>query len=404
MRILIISQYFWPENFRVNDLCLELQNRGHEITVITGLPNYPNGSFMMGYTFFNNKIEIWNKIKVIRTKLFPRRNGSGIFLFINYLSFAIFSTIKIIFLKDKFDNIIVYQLSPGTVGLPGVVAKSKFKAPLSFYIQDIWPESLSDAGNIKSTFILKLADKMMLLFYQKSNQILVQSEGFVDFLVKKGVPISKLVYLPNTVESFYKPVEALDKYKNQMPKGFTILFAGNIGFAQDFNTIIKAAIYLQEKGIEINWVIIGDGRAKESLIDQIHFSKLSNNFHFFGIKPSEEMPYYFACADVLLVSLKKSVIFSLTIPSKVQSYLACKKPIIANMDGIGAKTIIKSKSGLVSNSGDYLKLATNIECMFNKSKTDLNNLAQNGYNYFLSNFERKIIYDKLELTLISLYV
>lgn len=403
MRILIISQYFWPENFRVNDLCLELQNRGHDITVITGLPNYPNGSFMKGYSFFSNKTEIWNKIKVIRAKLFPRRNGSGIFLFINYISFAIFSTIKILFLKDKFDKILVYQLSPGTVGLPGIVAKSKYKAPLSFYIQDIWPESLSDAGSIKSKIILKLVDKMMFLFYQKSNQILVQSEGFINFLEKKGINKSKLIYLPNTVESFYKPINPFDNHKNQMPKGFTILFAGNIGFAQDFTTIIKAAKLLQEKGIQINWVIIGDGRAKESLMNQINIYKLANIFHFFGIKPSEEMPYYFACADVLLVSLKKSVVFSITIPSKVQSYLACKKPIIANMDGVGAETIIKSNAGLVSNSGDYHQLAVNVESMYNMSKSELNNLAQNGYNYFLSNFERKIIYDKLETSLITLH-
>ena len=189
-----------------------------------------------------------------------------------------------------------------------------------------------------------------------------------------------------------------------MPSGFNILFAGNIGFAQDFNTIVKAAKILQEKSIEINWVIIGDGRAKDFFTEQLLNNKLLKNFFFFGIKPSEEMPYYFACADVLLVSLKKSLIFSLTIPSKVQSYLACKKPIIGNIDGIGALTIIKSKSGLVSSSGDYELLASNIECMCNKSVTEINNLSQNGYDYFLTNFERKIIYDKLESLLKSLYV
>jgi len=404
MRILVISQYFWPENFRINDLCIELQNRGHDIIVLTGIPNYPKGSFFSGYTFFYTKNEIWKNIKVIRTKLFPRRNGSGFFLFLNYISFAIFSSIKIYFIKDKFDRIIVYQLSPGTVGLPGIIAKLKFKAPLSFYIQDIWPESLTDAGNIKFKFILKLVDRMMLFFYHNSDQILIQSEGFIDFLVNKGVPISKLFYLPNTVESYYKPVKKKCEYQNQMPKGFIILFAGNIGFAQDFDTITKAAMLLQEKGIKINWVIIGEGRAKDFLINKINKLNLTNNFHFLGLKPSEEMPYYFACADLLLVSLKKSLIFSLTIPSKLQSYLACKKPIIANIDGIGAKTIIKSKSGLVSNSGNYKMLANNIECMYNKSKIELNDFAENGYNYFLSNYERKIIYDKLEFNLKSLNV
>jgi glycosyltransferase involved in cell wall biosynthesis len=403
MRILIISQYFWPENFRINDLCLELKERGHDITVITGLPNYPKGDFFNGYNFFSNKSDFWKGVKIIRCKLFPRKNGSSLFLFFNFISFPIFSSFRILFLKAKFDNIIVYQLSPGTVGLPGIVAKYKYNAPLSFYIQDIWPESLSDAGNIKSKFILKIVDKMMNYFYVHSNKILVQSEGFINFLNKKGIPKSKLTYIPNTVESFYKPVEILEKYKNQIPNGFNILFAGNIGYAQDFDTIVNAALILKEKNIEVNWVIIGDGRAKQSLIDKVFKLGLVKNFHFIGIRPSEEMPFYFSCASVLLVSLKDTLIFSLTIPSKVQSYLACKKPIIANINGIGAKTIVDSKSGLVSNSGDFEMLAKNIEEMVNKNSFEMNSFAINGYNYFLSNFERKIIYDKLEENLNSLH-
>lgn len=396
MKVLIISQYFWPENFRINDLCLELKDRGHEVTVITGLPNYPKGNYYKGYNFFSKKNENWNGIKIKRSKLFPRKNGSGIFLFINYISFALFSTLDILFLKDKFDNIIVYQLSPGTIGMPGVVAKYKFNAPLSFYIQDIWPESLSDAGNIRSNFILNLIDKMMNYFYQHSDKIILQSEGFIDFLVKKGVDKNKLLYIPNTVESYYKPVEVLNKYKSQFPEGFNILFAGNIGFAQDFDTIVNAATILNEKKIEVNWVIIGDGRAKQDLIDKINKKGVLNNFYFFGSRPSVEMPYYFSCADILLVSLKDSLIFSLTIPSKIQSYLACKKPIIANINGIAAQKIIESKSGFVSNSGNFEMLAKNIEKMKNKSAEELHTYSINGYNYFLLNFDRKIIYDKLE--------
>jgi glycosyltransferase involved in cell wall biosynthesis len=171
----------------------------------------------------------------------------------------------------------------------------------------------------------------------------------------------------------------------------------------DFDTIVNAALILKEKNIEVNWVIIGDGRAKQSLIDKVFELELVNNFHFIGIRPSEEMPFYFSCADVLLVSLKDTLIFSLTIPSKVQSYLACKKPIIANINGIGAKTIIDSKSGLVSNSGDFQMLANNIEEMVNKNSFEMNTFAINGYNYFLSNFERKIIYDKLEENLNTLH-
>lgn len=396
MRILVISQYFWPENFRVNDLCLELKNRGHQITVLTGLPNYPSGKFYKGYKFFNNKNEIWNGIKIYRTKLVPRHSGSPFFLILNYLSFALFSTLKIFLIKEKFDNIIVYQLSPGTVGFPAIAARIKYKAPLSFYIQDIWPESLSDAGGISSKNLLKLIDKMMNIFYKYSDQIIVQSEGFINFLVTKGVPRNKLVYIPNTVESFYKPVEILKEYKNQMPDGFNLLFAGNIGVAQDFESIINAAEILKKKGLKINWVIIGDGRAKDLAVKKIFNLNLTSSFYFLGSKKSNEMPYYFTCADILLVSLKKSTIFSLTIPSKIQSYLACRKPIIANIDGIGASIINDSNAGLSSPSGNYINLAHNIEIIYNKSIPEREQLGLNGYNYYLKHYERKIIYDKLE--------
>jgi glycosyltransferase involved in cell wall biosynthesis len=396
MRILVITQYFWPENFRVNDLCLELKNRGHKLTILTGKPNYPNGIFFDGYSFFNKNFEYWENIQIYRSKIIPRKNGNGINLFINYLSFTFFSCLKIFSIKDKFDKIIVYQLSPGTIGFTGVLAKFVFKAPLYFYIQDIWPESLTDAGGIKSNFILKLVNSMMNLFYKKSNLILVQSNGFIDFLVNKGVERNKIKYLPNTVESFYKPKKILDIYISKFPKGFNIIFAGNIGFAQDFDTILNAACILSKKKINLNWVIFGDGRAKDDLIIKIEKLNLSSNFYFLGTLPSVEMPFYFACADLLLVSLKSSTIFSLTIPSKIQSYLACKKPLIGNLDGAGAFIINESNCGKCSKSGDFEKLSSNIEFMYNLSNKERENYGTNGYNYYLENFDRKIVYDKLE--------
>jgi len=395
MRILVITQYFWPENFRINDLCLELKNRGHIVTILTGKPNYPNGKFFEGYSFFNRSIEYWENIQIYRSKILPRKNGIGVNLFINYLSFTFFSCLKIFTIKNKFDKIIVYQLSPGTIGFTGLLAKYIFKAPLYFYIQDIWPESLTDAGGIKSNFIFKLVNSMMNYFYKQSKFILVQSNGFIDFLVNKGVERNKIKYLPNTVESFYKPEEVLDIYKSQFPNGFNILFAGNIGFAQDFETILNAAFVLKEKEIDVNWIILGDGRAKEDLIKKIISLNLKDNFYFLGTRPSIDMPFYFACADLLLVSLKKSTIFSLTIPSKVQSYMACGKPIIGNIDGVASKVINDSKAGLCSNSGDFKILANNIELFFNKSPQELKYYSENSYLYFQKNFDRKIVYDRL---------
>jgi glycosyltransferase involved in cell wall biosynthesis len=396
LKILVISQYFWPENFRVNDLCFELKKRGYEVSVLTGKPNYPLGKFMSGYTFFNKKIEFYKGIKIYRTLLIPRGKGSSIRLVFNYLSFALFASIRIFFIFEKFDKIIVYQLSPATVGFPAILAKWKYKAKLYFYIQDLWPESIVDAGGVNSKYLFKILEFMMNLFYKHSNQIWVQSMGFFKHLQNKGLEKSKIKFLPNTVESFYKPEKIQIKYKSYFPKGFNIVFAGNLGVAQDFDSIIKSALILKKKSIFINWIIIGEGREKDSIIEKIKSLNLSKNFYFLGSFPSYEMPKFFACADALLVSLKSSQIFSLTIPSKLQSYLACGKPIIGNIDGEAALIIKESKSGFCSSSGDYSMLAFNIEKLFNKNLQERHNLGENANNYFLNNFERNKVYDTLE--------
>jgi glycosyltransferase involved in cell wall biosynthesis len=396
LKILVISQYFWPENFRVNDLCLELQNRGHDVSVLTGKPNYPNGSYYKNYNFYNKRIEFNNGVRIYRCFLVPRGAGGKVNLFLNYISFAFFSSLRLLFLRDKFDKIIVYQLSPATVGFPGLIAKYKFKAPLYFYIQDLWPESISDAGGLNNRYILYAVDQMMKIFYQNSTEIWVQSIGFVIYLKNKGINISKIKYIPNTVEKFYIPQGVISKYYDKFPIGFNILFAGNIGIAQDFETIIKAAQILNSIKVPVNWIIIGDGSEKKNILDLIEKCNLSNRFYFLGSFPSEDMPYYFACADALLVSLKKTNIFSLTIPSKLQSYLACRKPIIGNVDGVAYNIIKDSNCGVCSISGDYKEFAKNVEKLFNKSRDELNNYSNNSYNFFLNNFERKLVYDLID--------
>lgn len=395
MKILLISQYFWPENFRVNDLCLELQNRGHEVSVLTGKPNYPSGQFFNGYNFFSKKKENYKGITIYRVSLIPRGKGGSVNLILNYLSFVFFACLRLISISGNYDKIIVYQLSPATVGFPGLLAKWKFKAKLYFYIQDLWPESLVDAGGLNSKKILGIVNSMMNLFYNKSTQIWVQSTGFIKYLESKGVDESKIKFLPNTVDFFYKPEKIHKKYKEYFPLGFNIVFAGNIGVAQDFDTIINAAILLKNKNLIINWVIIGDGREKSKIIEKIKNVDLTECFHFLGSFPNGEMPSFFACADALLVSLKSSEIFSLTIPSKLQSYLACGKPIIGNLDGIAASIILESNSGLCSSSGDDNSLAFNVEALYSMGLKEREQLGLNAYNYYLENFDRKLVYNNL---------
>jgi hypothetical protein len=219
MRILIISQYFWPENFRINDLCLNLKERGHSVTVLTGKPNYPKGRFYDGYKYFNKSSEVWEEIKIIRSFMIPRKNSNSFNLIINYLSFLFSSCFNIITINKKFDKILVYQLSPGLIGAPGIIAKFKFNAPLFFYIQDLWPESIEDAGGVKSSLLIKSIDKIMNYFYKKSNIILVQSKGFIQFLEKKGTTGS------SSTSTIITPLFAFNVYGAGLVLGYQFIFA-----------------------------------------------------------------------------------------------------------------------------------------------------------------------------------
>jgi len=398
MRILIVTQYFWPENFKINSLAIELKNKGHDIFVLTGLPNYPDGKISKNYSFWKNNDEVWNGIKIYRSKLFPRFSGKGIHLFFNYISFVIFSSIKVFFLIEKKPNLIfVYEPSPITVGIPAIVAKNKFgNIPIFFWVQDLWPDSLKDTGAFNNRYILKLADKFTRYIYKKSEIILVQSEAFTKYITKQGVSSDKIKYFPNPTENFYKVVKVNEKYANLLPNGFNLIFAGNIGEAQSFDTLIDAAFKLKKLNYPIFWNILGEGRAKNNLEKKISKLNLTNNFIFKGAFKSEEMPLFFACGDALIVSLKKSKIFSLTIPAKVQSYLACGKPIIGSIDGEGARIITESGAGFVSPSEDSDKLVENIIKLYSLSVENRIKLGKNGRAYYETEFSMEILINKLE--------
>jgi len=396
MKLLIISQYFWPENFRINDLTIGLQERGHEVHVLTGKPNYPKGNFYNGYSFFKNGNEVWNGVKIIRSNLLPRGNGSGMKLMMNYLSFAFFSSIKVLFHKEKYDLIFVYEPSPITVGIPAVLASKKFKIPIYFWVQDLWPESVSIAGDLNNKFILRSLNQLTKWIYKNSKSILIQSEGFREYILKQGVDNNKIRYFPNSTESLYNIIEPFDEIKKIMPNvPFSLLFAGNIGESQDFENILESARILNEKTNDIHFIILGDGRKKDYVIKKIKEYNLKDNFHLLGAYPIETMPHFFSCADVLLASLKQSEIFSLTIPGKIQSYLACGKPIVAALDGSGAKVIIESESGFVAPSGDSVELAEAILKVFHLDNSKRKELGENARVYFEENFEREMLLDRL---------
>ena len=399
MKILIVSQYFWPENFKINDIAIGLKEKGHEVAIITGKPNYPSGKFSKGYSFLNKREETWNSIKIYRSALIPRGKGNSLNLFINYLSFVLFGSLRILFIKDSFDKILVFEPSPITVGIPAIIAKIKFKAPIYFWVQDLWPASISAAGGIRNTFILNIFNQLTKVIYNHSHKILLQSKAFIPYICNQGINNDKLIYYPNTTEVYYQFKLPVIYLLNSMPKGFRVMFAGNIGEAQSFDTLLKAAKLLKEEGVTVNWLILGEGRLKVYVHKKVIEYNLQDNFILLGSFPSEMMPDYFSCADMLLVSLKDDPIFSMTIPSKIQSYLACGKPIITSLNGEGSRIVQEAKAGFTSKAEDPIDLANNLKKALCLTQVELKNLGENSRNYFEKEFERNQLINRLEIIL-----
>ena len=397
MKILVISQYFYPENFRINDLVFSLKKRGHDIELLTGKPNYPKGDYFKGYSWKNPKMEEIEGVKVHRANLILRKSGGGLRLFLNYFSFIIFAFFKILKLKGNFEKVFIYAPSPITVGILGIIAAKKFRCKSYLWVHDLWPESVRVAGGIRSRLVLGIVNQMTKLIYKFSNVILVQSPEFKTYIKNQNVADSKLIYYPYYAEDFYKVVKKQKNYLEQFPKGFNILFAGNIGIAQSFDTIVSAFEKLKE--YNTNLVVLGDGRDKSRIQKLIQKKGISNKFYFLGSRPPEEMPYYFACADALLITLKKADIFSYTIPGKLQSYLACAKPIIGALDGIGKKIIEESKSGFCANAENSDELSKILLQLSIFPKDELDNFSKNALFYFKNNFAK----DKLLLELESIF-
>lgn len=396
MKILIVSQYFWPESFKINDLAIGIKERGHEVAIFTGKPNYPKGKFYEGYSFWKKADEHWQDIKIYRSNLLPRGGGGGLRLMMNYFSFVFFASLKAFFQKGKFDVILVYEPSPITVGIPAVALSKKLNVPIYFWVQDLWPESLSAAGQINNKLVLNSANAITKWIYKHSKKVLMQSEAFTDYIINQGVPLEKLIYYPNSTESYFKPVTPSPEIKNLLPQdSFIVLFAGNIGECQDFETTVEAARLVIDKEKKIHFVILGDGRKKKFVEEEVKKHNLQKNFHLLGSFPSHTMPEFFACADALLVTLGDDRIFDLTIPSKVQSYLACGKAIIGSLNGEGAKVIETAKAGVVAPSGQAEKLADKIIELFNTDPETLAEMGKNGRRFFDNNFERELLLDRL---------
>lgn len=402
MHVLVVTQYFWPENFRINDIVSGLHQRGHQVTVLTGHPNYPSGTFAKGYDGRSIREEQYEGIRVLRVPMLARAQKSGVRLALNYLSFALSgSVLAPRLVKDHVDVILVYGLSPVTVGFPAMVMKAVTRRPILFYLLDLWPESLVATGFVSSPLLLGAVTQIVRLIYRSCDLVLVTSRAFIPRVQRLGVTARRIRYFPQYAEAEYQPqaAEPLWAQAQGLPQGFRVMFAGNMGMAQDLFTVLDAAERTLNSGI--HWIFLGDGSARADLEMQVKERSLTN-VHFLGSRPSREMPRFFAQADALLVSLTADELFALTVPAKVQSYLACGKPILASLNGEGAEIIREAGAGLVvppQNAAALASAALQMKEMDVDSRTIL---GERGRKYCKQHFERETQLSELETVLAAL--
>lgn len=399
--ILVISQYFYPETFRINDMAREWVKRGYKVTVLTGIPNYPMGKFFDGYDYKHHRHEVWNGIEIIRIPLIAR-GSSSIGMVANYLSFMNSGWWWNLTSNIKADYVFTFEVSPMTQALIGCWYSKKYHVPNYLYVQDLWPENVEIITGITNPAVITPINRMVDYIYKNTDQIFTTSPSFVDAIVNRDVPVDKkkIHYWPQYAEDFYRPVDR-DEAEKELGEeserlendSFKIAFTGNIGKAQGLDILPKTAELL--KGEEVKFVIVGDGRYQAEFEEEIRRRGVESSFIMIPRQPAEKVPYYLALSDAAFLSFMDTELFEHTIPAKLQSYMACGKPIIASAKGETQRIIDEAQCGICCEIGNAEKLAEGIR-KIKEDKQVLNKMGINSRRYFESHFDKKMLMDQMD--------
>lgn len=407
VHILAVSQYFYPETFRINDMACEWVKRGYKVTVLTGIPNYPEGKFYRGYDYWNRRKEIWNGVNIIRIPLIPRGNSS-VSLAANYVSFAVSGWIWKTVSRVKADLVFTFEVSPMTQALIGCWYARRHRVPHFLYVQDLWPENVMTVTGLRSPFILKPVDCMVDYIYKHSDQIFTASRSFARAIAGRHVKVDKkkIHYWPQYAEQFYKTVNREDtrfaaKADNDLPvyfmrddSVFYIAFTGNIGTAQGLDILPETAEKLKKScKRRICFVIIGNGRYQKELENEINRRNVRDMFLMISRQPPQAIPGILSCCDAAFLSFNKMNLWKMTIPAKLQSYMACGMPVIAAVRGEAAGIIQKAGCGVCSPPGDSVRLSDAIKKLM---VSDLERMSRNSRRYYSRHFDKSVLMDRMD--------
>ena len=394
VKILVFCQYYYPEPFRLPDICEKLAKDGNDVTVVTGIPNYPLGKVYDGYGKNKKRDETINGVKVHRCYTVARRTGP-LFRIINYFSYSFFASGYARKMKEDYDAVFVNQLSPVMMARPALKYAKKHNKKVLLYCLDLWPENIIVGGIKRDSAVFKLFFNISKDIYLKSDKILISSSMFEDYMTEKfGIEKEKIEYLPQYAETLFSP-ESCEK-TDKSGEFFDIMFAGNVGIAQDLETMIAAAEELKEHK-NIRFHVVGDGSDLERL-EKLAKEKNLTSVIFHGRHAVDEMPEFYGKADVMLITMNDDPIMSYTLPGKVQTYLAAGKAIVGAVDGETQKVINEARCGKCVSSGDYKKLAEEILSL-SRSPEKIKEMSALASEYYGRHFSKDRFFEKLEANL-----
>lgn len=404
MNILFISQYFYPEPFSNNDIARALITKGHNVDVICCVPNYPEGRFYPGYSNSNLRIEMWKGVRIFRAWTIARGKTASK-LFLNYLVYPI-SALIMIGKHGRHDYSVSFTSMPSPIFqcIVALIIKIFYRVPAVYWVQDIWPESLINAIGLKNRLLIFILRKFCAFLYRRADMVLIQSEAFRSKLESMGVKTARIGFFPNTAPERFAPLEAArvnPKIAALMPSApLRLMFAGNVGESQNLDIVLSAAQKLQ-KFIDIQWIIVGSGRDLDRLKKRTADAQLNGIVSFVGRHPMNEMPSFYALADAMIVSLKNSEIFQMTVPYKLQTYMSAGKPVIGSISGETRRIIEKAKIGFCADAEDDNGFCEAILRFAALTSAERAEMSENSRIYFSEHYSPERVFNSLERHLLA---
>ena len=396
-KILVVTQHFWPENFRINDIVEGFLQDGIAVDVLCGLPNYPKGEWFPGYSAAGPFEEEWHGARLYRCKEVPRRGNTSVNIFLNYVSWPWYAAHALHRLPGGYDAVFCFNTSPVLMCWPAICYAKKHHIPFTNYVLDIWPENLYSVLNVKNKALRAIAQGVSDALYKKADRLIAMSEPLQQRLCQRtGMPPQKVAVIPQYCEDFYAVPQPDAALQAQFGGRFNLVFTGTFTPAQSLETVITAVQDARSRGADmLHLLLVGDGMSRAALEAKVKELHAEDAVTFYGSVPATDIPKFTALADALIVCLSDSPDLGLTVPAKVASYMAAGKPVLASMDGAG-NAAVAAAGGLSSPACDAAALADNLLTLTRMDAAQRAAMGQSAKEYYLAHYRRSELLRKLE--------